>query len=138
MIETAGARPGGTAEVASPAPPSSPDRPARAPVPTGTGCGALSSEEMALRAADAAAFLKALAHEGRMMILCHLAAGEHTVGELEALLGQRQAAVSQQLARLRAEGLVQCRRDGKARLYSVADPRAAEVLGVMYRLFCAA
>lgn len=93
--------------------------------------------EMVARAAEASAFMKALAHEGRMMILCHLTGGEKTVGELEVLLGQRQAAVSQQLARLRAEGLVQCRRDGKARYYSVSDPRAAEVVALMYRLFCA-
>ena len=93
--------------------------------------------EMVARAAEASAFMKALAHEGRMMILCHLSAGEKTVSQLETLLGQRQAAVSQQLARLRAEGLVECRRDGKARYYSVADPRAAEVVALMYRLFCA-
>lgn len=96
-----------------------------------------SAEEMMARAAEASAFMKALAHEGRMMILCHLGAGERTVSELETLLDQRQAAVSQQLARLRAEGLVECRRDGKARYYSVADPRAAEVVALMYRLFCA-
>lgn len=101
------------------------------------GCDHPSSDEMAARATEAATFLKALAHEGRMMILCHLASGERTVSELEELLGQRQAAVSQQLARLRAEGLVICRSEGKARLYSVADPRAAEVVGLMYRLFCA-
>lgn len=97
----------------------------------------VSSAEMMQRAAEAASFLKALAHEGRMMILCHLSTGEKTVTELEKLLSQRQAAVSQQLARLRVEGLVTCRRDGKARLYSVADPRAAEVVGLMHRLFCA-
>lgn len=106
--------------------------------PARRGCDHPSGDEMAARATEAATFLKALAHEGRMMILCHLASGERTVGELEELLGQRQAAVSQQLARLRAEGLVSCRRDGKARLYSVSDPRAAEVVGLMYRLFCAA
>lgn len=89
------------------------------------------------RATEAAGLLKALAHEGRMMILCHLATGEKTVSELENLLGQRQAAVSQQLARLRAEGLVDSRRDGKSRLYSVSDPRAAEIVALMYRLFCA-
>lgn len=100
-------------------------------------CAEIQADDMMQRATEAAAFLKALAHEGRMMILCHLSAGEKTVTELEQLLGQRQAAVSQQLARLRAEGLVTCRRDGKARLYSVSDPRAAEVVGVMYRLFCA-
>lgn len=87
-------------------------------------------------AAEAAALLKALAHEGRMMILCHLATGEKTVGELETLLGERQAAVSQKLARLRTEGLVACRAEGKSRHYSVADPRAAEVVALMHRLYC--
>ena len=47
------------------------------------------------RATEAAAFLKALSHEGRLMILCHLATQERSVTELEALLGVRQAAVSQ-------------------------------------------
>lgn len=93
-------------------------------------------EEMASRASEAAGFLKALAHEGRMLILCHLSEGERSVTELERLLGQRQAAVSQQLARLRAEGLVRCRRNGKERLYSVADPRAAQIVAMMVRLFC--
>jgi ArsR family transcriptional regulator len=95
------------------------------------------TERMVAAAAEASACLKALAHEGRLLILCHLSAGERTVSELEDLLGQRQAAVSQQLARLRAEGLVTCRRDGKARLYAIADPRASELVGTMYRLFCA-
>ncbi|WP_418304176.1 ArsR/SmtB family transcription factor [Paracoccus indicus] len=95
------------------------------------------ARDMRARAAEASALMKALAHEGRMMILCHLSGGEKTVSQLERLLDQRQAAVSQQLARLRSEGLVQSRRDGKARLYSVADPRAAEVVSLMYRLFCA-
>ncbi|WP_425606853.1 ArsR/SmtB family transcription factor [Paracoccus maritimus] len=107
------------------------------PLPMDENCGNLAPADMIERATEAAAFMKALAHEGRMMILCHLSAGEKTVTELERLLGQRQAAVSQQLARLRAEGLVSCRRDGKARLYSVSDPRAEEVVGLMYRLFCA-
>lgn len=107
-------------------------RPAKDP-----GCDSIPVNEMEQRAAEAAAFMKALAHEGRMMILCHLSSGEKTVTELEQLLDQRQAAVSQQLARLRAEGLVSCRRDGKARLYTVSDPRAAQVVGLMYQLFCA-
>ena len=96
-----------------------------------------SSSDMATSVAEAAVFLKALAHEGRMMILCNLVTGEKSVSELEHVLGQRQAAVSQQLARLRAEGLVSCRRDGKARVYSVADPRAAELIKLMYKMFCA-
>ena len=94
------------------------------------------ARDMPARAAEASALMKALAHEGRMMILCHLSEGEKTVSQLEQLLGQRQAAVSQQLARLRAENLVASRRDGKARLYSVSDPRTAEVVALLYRLFC--
>jgi DNA-binding transcriptional ArsR family regulator len=77
---------------------------------------------MAGRAERVAGFLKALSHEGRLMILCHLADGERSVTELEGLLGQRQAAVSQQLARLRLEGLVSTRREGKAIIYTLADP----------------
>ena len=89
------------------------------------------------RSAEAAAtFLKALAHEGRLMILCHLVTGEKSVTELERLLGSRQAAVSQQLARLRAEGLVQPRRDGKAIYYSLTDHRPRAILEVVYELFC--
>lgn len=100
-------------------------------------CDSLPIEQMTASATEAAALLKALAHEGRMMILCHLSAGDKTVTEIEHLLGQRQAAVSQQLARLRGEGLVTCRRDGKSRVYSIADPRAAQVVELMYQLYCA-
>ncbi|MGR3760337.1 ArsR/SmtB family transcription factor [Roseobacteraceae bacterium NS-SX3] len=91
---------------------------------------------MAQRAADAAAFLKTLAHEGRLMILCHLGAGEKSVGELESLLGIRQAAVSQMLARLRDEGLVQTRRDGKTVFYSLKDRNTEEIIALLYRQFC--
>lgn len=98
--------------------------------------GALSSEEMVARATQAAGLLKALGHEGRLMILCFLSGGERSVGELEDLLGARQAAVSQQLARLRAEGLVEARRDGKAIYYSIADPRAARLIETLYDIFC--
>ncbi|WP_420812350.1 ArsR/SmtB family transcription factor [Pararhodobacter oceanensis] len=93
-------------------------------------------EQMVTQAQAAAAFLKALAHEGRLLILCHLSTGEKSVTELENLLGSRQAAVSQQLARLRLEGLVSCRREGKAIYYSLGDPRAAQTIGLMYEMFC--
>lgn len=93
------------------------------------------SADMASRADTAAAFLKALAHEGRLMILCHLSQGELTVSALEDRLGQRQAAVSQQLARLRAEGLVTARRDGKAIHYALADARVAQILVLLCQMF---
>jgi ArsR family transcriptional regulator len=94
-------------------------------------------DRMVQNACDASNFLKALGHEGRLMILCHLATGEKSVTELEELLSARQAAVSQQLSRLRLEGLVKPRRDGKAIYYSLADERAIRVLDVVYDIFCA-
>ncbi|MDK3074755.1 metalloregulator ArsR/SmtB family transcription factor [Sedimentitalea sp. JM2-8] len=91
---------------------------------------------MAARACEAAAYLKTLAHEGRLMILCHLGAGEKSVGELEQLLSIRQAAVSQMLARLREEGLVATRRDGKTIYYSLSDNNTEQVIELLYSLFC--
>lgn len=93
-------------------------------------------DRMAEAAAEASALLKSLGHEGRLMILCHLARGERTVSELEGLLGARQAAVSQQLARLRLEGLVDSRRNGKAIHYRLADARAARIVQVVHDVFC--
>lgn len=93
--------------------------------------------EMAESAQSAAAYLKTLAHEGRLMALCHLGSGEKSVGELECLLEIRQAAVSQMLARLREEGLVTTRRDGKTIYYSLADDKTQEMISLLYRLFCA-
>lgn len=87
-------------------------------------------------AMDAANFLKALGHDGRLMILCHLATGPKTVTELENLLSSRQAVVSQQLARLRYEGLVSARRDKQTIIYSILDPKVTETIAVLTRLFC--
>ncbi|WP_296593416.1 helix-turn-helix transcriptional regulator [Roseibium sp.] len=93
-------------------------------------------ERMMKNAQRASNFLKAISHEGRLMILCHLASGEKSVAELENLLSARQAAVSQQLTRLRLEGLVSPRRDGKAIYYSLADDRPKQIMEVVYDLFC--
>lgn len=93
-------------------------------------------DQMMGKAVEASTFLKAISHEGRMMILCHLASGEKSVTELEELLSARQAAVSQQLSRLRMEGLVKPRREGKVIFYSLTDHRATQILDVVYDLFC--
>lgn len=98
----------------------------------------LDFSEMMDSARDASAFLKALAHEGRLMILCHLVNGEKSVTELEQLLESRQAAVSQQLARLRLEGLVDNRRDGKAIYYRIADQRVEQMVTMIHDMFCGA
>ncbi len=91
---------------------------------------------MEINASRATEFLKALGHEGRLMILCHLAAGERSVSELEHLLSQRQAAVSQQLARLRLERLVVSRRDGKTIYYRLAGGRVRQMIETIHEMFC--
>lgn len=93
-------------------------------------------DRMAAQAVEAAEFLKALSHEGRLMILCHLVTGEKSVGEIERLLSARQSAVSQQLARLRLDDLVTTRRDGKTIYYSLTDDRPRRIIELVYELFC--
>ncbi|MDR5653839.1 ArsR/SmtB family transcription factor [Ruixingdingia sedimenti] len=112
------------------------ENPLPAPADDLDGCAAIAPDDLTQKAEAAAAFLKALAHEGRLMILCHLSAGEKSVTELEHLLESRQAAVSQQLARLRLEGLVSCRREGKAIFYSISDPRVRRAIELVYDMFC--
>ena len=93
-------------------------------------------QRMAGNAERAAEFLKALAHQSRLMILCILSEGEKSVSELEEILSLRQPTVSQQLARLRADGLVATRRDGKAIYYRLASEEARIVVGAVYDVFC--
>ena len=88
-------------------------------------------------AREATEFLKALAHETRLMILCLLSEGEKTVSQLEARVGQPQAIVSQQLARLRAEEVVKTRRDGRQIYYSIARAEIIAVMRALYTMFCA-
>jgi len=94
-------------------------------------------ERISENVADAASFLKTIGHEGRLMILCHLVSGEKSVGTLETLLSARQATVSQQLSRLRLEGLVSSRRVGKSIYYTLADDRTRKVLEAICEVFCA-
>lgn len=116
-------------------PDTSPDQKSRLPVFDTNMC-AEDMEKMMKNAQKASNFLKAISHDGRLMILCHLASGEKSVTELEELLSARQAAVSQQLTRLRLEGLVTPRREGKAIFYSLTDDRPKQIMEVVYDLFC--
>src|SRR6187551_518343 len=93
-------------------------------------------DKMVENATRATNFLKALAHESRLMILCILAEGEKSVSQLEDILNLRQPTVSQQLARLRADGLVSTRRDGKIIYYTLASDDARTVIGAIYDVFC--
>jgi DNA-binding transcriptional ArsR family regulator len=97
---------------------------------------AMDMDELLANARDAAGFLKALSHEARLVILCLLVEGEKSVGEIEGMLRLRQPAVSQQLARLRADDLVETRRDGKNIYYSLARPEVREVIEALHKAFC--
>jgi DNA-binding transcriptional ArsR family regulator len=93
-------------------------------------------ERMVKSAKKASDYLKALAHEHRLMLLCFLSERERSVTELESLLALRQPTVSQQLARLRLDGLVQTRRDGKTVYYSLADEGTRSFISLIYNRFC--
>ena len=90
---------------------------------------------LASRARDASLFLKAMAHPNRLLILCILCEGERSVGELEQLLALRQPTVSQQLARLREDGLVKTRRQGKTIYYSLAGNDVRIIVESVDRVF---
>lgn len=98
--------------------------------------GGLDASEMQDKAKQASDYLKALANENRLLILCILTEGEKSVTELEAMLALRQPTVSQQLARLRTEGLVTTRRDGKTIYYSIGDENVRRILTTVYDIFC--
>lgn len=98
-----------------------------------------SASEMAAAAGDAAALMKALSNEYRLLILCHLVTQEEmNVGELVSKIGLSQSALSQHLAKLREQGLVTYRRDAQTLFYRLRDERAARVLVVLHQLFCPA
>lgn len=89
------------------------------------------------QAREAAALLKAMANECRLLVLCHLAAsGELSVGELAERVDLGQSALSQHLARLREEGLVSTRKQAQTVYYSLCDPKAEQVLMLLHDLFC--
>jgi DNA-binding transcriptional ArsR family regulator len=93
-------------------------------------------DELMRNARRASDFLKALSHENRLLLLCLMAESERSVTELENILSMRQSAVSQQLARLRLDGLVNARRDGKSVYYSIANEDIRRMIAVIYDIFC--
>jgi len=96
----------------------------------------VNSASLAPHAFKASSLLKALGHEGRLMILCHLSNGEKTVSDLQELLPAPQALVSTQLARLRYEGMVTFRKEGQTSFYSLADKKTRQVLDLVNTIFC--
>lgn len=93
--------------------------------------------QMKAKVEEASAFLKKLANPDRLLLVCALVEGERSVRELEDALGIRQPGLSQQLAELRAAGLVAGRKEGKQVFYRLADPRVETFITTMHALFCA-
>jgi ArsR family transcriptional regulator, virulence genes transcriptional regulator len=89
-------------------------------------------------AADGASdLLKALANRHRLLILCQLIDGEHSVGELAEFLGIRDSTVSQHLSLLRRDGIVSTRRDGQTIWYSISSAPARTIVEALYGAYCA-
>jgi DNA-binding transcriptional ArsR family regulator len=93
-------------------------------------------EQMRVHAPDAAGLMKALGNESRLMILCTLAEGERSVGELNAMIPLSQSALSQQLARLRGQGIVKTRRESQTIYYSLAEGPADRVIRLLHDIYC--
>lgn len=93
-------------------------------------------KELFEQARAASDLLKALSHETRLLILCLLTEGEKSVSELETIMSMPQAAVSQQLARLRFDRLVATRREGRQIYYSIASKDISAIVGQLYEMFC--
>lgn len=104
---------------------------------TPAAAAAFDLEAMHTHAGAAAQLLKALANERRLQVLCLLASGERSVGEINALLDLSQSALSQHLAVLREEGLVCTRREAQTIFYSLAPGPAEAVIQTLHGIYCA-
>ena len=93
--------------------------------------------ELQKNASRATTLLKAMANSSRLLILCQLAEGEKSVGELERLVGLSQSGLSQHLALLRRKGIVATRREAQSIYYSLASKEAQVVMATLYKVFCA-
>lgn len=93
---------------------------------------------MQSHAADAARLLKALGNENRLLVLCLLAEGEMSVGDLNERIPLSQSALSQQLSRLRSDGLVRTRREAQTIYYSLCPGPADRIIHVLHDIYCGA
>ena len=96
----------------------------------------IDTDKLDANARDAAGLLSAMANENRLQVLCLLAEGERSVGEINALLDLSQSALSQHLAVLREEGLVLTRREAQTIVYALADGPAAAVMHTLHGIYC--
>jgi ArsR family transcriptional regulator, virulence genes transcriptional regulator len=102
-------------------------------------CGpavAIDPEAMREHAAEAARLLKALSNGSRLMVLCSLAGGELTVGQINERVPLSQSALSQHLAVLRRDGLVHTRRSAQTIYYRLAHGPAGRIMETLHQIFC--
>ena len=98
-----------------------------------------SLSQFAGQGAEAVSVLKSIAHEGRLLVLCYLSeAGEMSVGDLAQRVGLSQSALSQHLAKLRAEGMVATRKEAQTVFYRIDQPRVLTLLRTLHDLYCPA
>jgi len=107
-------------------------------MPAGDAGSAMDPVLMQQHADEAARLLKALANEKRLLILCQLAQGERSVTALNAQLDLSQSALSQHLAVLRSDGLVQTRREAQTIYYAIAEGPAQRIMQTLHDIFCGA
>lgn len=100
--------------------------------------GRLDYDTMQRNAGDAVSLLKSLANESRLMIMCVLSEGEISVGELNKRIRLSQSALSQHLAVLRDQGLVQTRRESQTIYYGLRDTAALSIIGLLHEIYCKA
>lgn len=92
--------------------------------------------KMRANAREAVTLLKALSNENRLLILCQLAEGEASVGELNHRIDLSQSALSQHLAVLRRDGLVATRRESQTIYYRLANPKVSSMIEYLHSQFC--
>ncbi len=92
--------------------------------------------ELQTRARRATGLLKAMSNPVRLLVLCQLAEGEKSVGELERVVDVSQSALSQHLAVLRDQGIVAIRREAQTIRYRIDDPAAVKVVATLAEIFC--
>ena len=104
--------------------------------PSTAATGPLNPQEIREHAGEAAQLMKALSHESRLLVLCRLSEGELSVGQLNELVPLSQSALSQHLAMLRREGLVETRRESQTIYYSLAAGPAHKVIDLLHDIYC--
>jgi DNA-binding transcriptional ArsR family regulator len=92
--------------------------------------------ELQANASRACDVLKAIANGARLLLVCQLAGGEKSVGELQAAVGLSQSSVSQHLALLREHHVVSPRREGQSVYYRLASPEVAALIKTLHDQFC--